>query len=331
MLDVSQDEELECMKWIEDNRPSTTRASYGRYFAEFLEYAKRKNLHHRSEVAIASFMKYCVTERPRKLGRDTAASIIPAAIAAGLRYTDPSALQSTLVTEMKKSIKRTVPMEHRAKKPITPEMLRQMASGVNVSSLEQTRNYFMILMMTLAMLRESEVVVLQMDDARVEDHPEGIGKVLSIYIPWSKTDQPGDGHMVMLAEMEDYRLCPVTWFTAYTALRDPTAEYLFYSLGSNNLARLSEKTPNHIVKKLVKELGFDESSYGYNTSLLCLSIGIRSHSCRRGGCTAAIDAGVDLRTVSRHGRWRSSAINTYIVDSDQTKLSVSKAITGELD
>lgn len=264
VLGHEQDEELECMNWIETHRPLNTRASYGHYFSEFLEYTKRKGLNHRSPVAVASFMKFCATERPRKLGRDTVSGIIPAAIAAGLRYTDATALQSPLVTEMKKAVKRTVAKDHRAKEPMTPQMLREMALRVNVSSLEQTRNYFMILMMTLAMLRESEVVVLQMDDVWVEEHPNGDGKVLYIYIPWSKTDQPGDGHTVMLAEMSDYLLCPVTWFTSYTSLRDPTAEFLFYSLGKKP-GSLSEKTPNHIVKKLVRDLGLDESSYGYSS------------------------------------------------------------------
>lgn len=327
MLDREQDEEVKCMNWIEENRPHNTKRSYGRYFNEFVEYSQRVGIDHRSPVAVASFMKYAVSERPRRLGRDTVTSIIPSAIAAGLRYTDSSALQNPLVVEMKKAVRRTVPKPNRAKDPLTPDMLRQMAERVNVADLEQTRNYFMVLLMTFAMLRESEVVMLQLDDLWI--HEEEDTPSLHVYIGWSKTDQPADGHTVVLAEMEDYLLCPLIWFTAYSNIRDPTQEeYFFYGLGKT-AKPLSEKTPNHIVKKLVKDLGLDDSSFGSSTGVRIDQVVGRSHSCRRGGCTAAIEAGVDLRNVARHGRWKSNAINTYIVDSRQTKLSVSKAIAGE--
>ena len=303
------------MNWIEENRPENTKKTYGRYFNEFASFSERKKLHHRSPVAIASFMKYAVTERPRKLGRDTVTTTIPAAIAAGLRYTDPSALQSPLVREMKKAVQRTVPKEPKVKDPLTPQMIKELSTLVDTSNLEQVRNYFMILVMTLGMLRESEAVNLKKGDLWVEED-EGV-KSLHVYIPWSKTDQAGDGHTVLLAEMDDPSLCPLKWFSIYENMRNDDVEWFFYTLGKEP-RNLSEKTPNHIVKKLVRSLGLDDETYG-------------SHSCRRGGCTAAIEAGVDLRNVARHGRWKSSAINTYIVDSRDTKLSVSKAIMGELE
>ena len=297
------------MNWIEESRPISTRKTYDRYFKEYVNYAKEKGLNHRSPVALASFMKYAVTTRPRTLGRDTVTNIIPASVASGFRYTDPSLLQSKLVSEMKNAVKRKVPKESRAKAPLSPDILRDIARNVTTWDLENTRNYFMVLLMTLAMLRESEAVNITMDDIWIEE--EG-SKSLHVSIPWSKTDQAGDGQVVLLSEMDDFMLCPLIWFDRYCGFRDESQNYLFYSLGKIP-GPLSEKTPNHIVKKLVRGIGLDDRDFG-------------SHSCRRGGCTAAIEAGTDLRTVARHGRWRSSAINTYIVDSRDTQLSVSKSI-----
>jgi len=128
----------------------------------------------------------------------------------------------------------------------------------------------------------------------------------------SKTDQAGDGHAVLLSKLDDDQLCPVKWFKIYDKLRDQQADTFFYHIGEPSKP-LSGNTPNHIVKKFIRGIGLDDETFG-------------SHSCRRGGCTSAIEAGLDIRTVARHGRWRSSAINTYIVDSKETKLSVSKSI-----
>ena len=40
----------------------------------------------------------------------------------------------------------------------------------------------------------------------------------------------------------------------------------------------------------------------------------------------AVESGVDIRLVSKHGRWKSDAILEYVKDSDQTKLSVTRSM-----
>ena len=51
-----------------------------------------------------------------------------------------------------------------------------------------------------------------------------------------------------------------------------------------------------------------------------------SHSCRRGGATAAVATGVDIVLVKHHGRWRSDVVYAYVEDSVVRKLSVSLKI-----
>ncbi len=79
---------------------------------------------------------------------------------------------------------------------------------------------------------------------------------------------------------------------------------------------LSSSTPCHIVKNRLTEIGVDSSNYG-------------SHSCRRGGVTAAVAASVDFHLVKRHGNWKSDAVYLYVVDSVKARLSVSEAILAE--
>jgi hypothetical protein len=78
---------------------------------------------------------------------------------------------------------------------------------------------------------------------------------------------------------------------------------------------LSRNTPYHIVKKWLKRINVDPAGYG-------------SHSCRRGGVTAAVAANVEMLLVARHGNWTSDAVFLYVSDSHKRKLLVSRAILG---
>ena len=54
---------------------------------------------------------------------------------------------------------------------------------------------------------------------------------------------------------------------------------------------------------------------------------IGKHTIRRGGATAAANAGIPDRLFKRHGRWASeSAKDGYLQDSLSSGLSVSKAL-----
>ena len=77
--------------------------------------------------------------------------------------------------------------------------------------------------------------------------------------------------------------------------------------------RMGSKTPNHRVKDLLRRIGVDPTQYG-------------SHSCRKGGCSKAAAAGVELRVLKRHGRWKSWAVFLYIHDSVKKKLEVTSAL-----
>lgn len=299
------------MEWIEKQRPESTTRNYQRYSREFLRYATEKQLNPKSPVAVASFMKYCITDRPRRLGRTTVAVTIPSSVAALYRYSQSQPQNSVLVREMKKAVVKNTPTPGAGRKPLTMKILLRLVMQVDLASMECVRNFFMVLLMMVALLRESEAVHLQNEDVWAEE-VDG-HQVLHVFIQKSKTDQEGDGHTVVVGEGENVLLCPVRWFYKYRQLRGDDDGPFFYSMDKGTRRALADNTPNFIVKKLLTTIGVEAAQYG-------------SHSCRKGGCTAAIEAGTDMRLVARHGRWRSSAINTYIVDSVASKLSVSKAI-----
>ena len=51
-----------------------------------------------------------------------------------------------------------------------------------------------------------------------------------------------------------------------------------------------------------------------------------SHSLRRGGCTSAMLAKVNLHTIKRHGRWKSDAVYLYMVDDMEAKLNLTRSV-----
>ena len=64
---------------------------------------------------------------------------------------------------------------------------------------------------------------------------------------------------------------------------------------------------------MVKSVGLDPALYG-------------SHSLRRGGASAAANAGVVSHVIARHGDWKSDAVFLYITDALANKLAVGDAI-----
>lgn len=285
--------------------------TYSSHIKEYLEYSEAKGLEPDSDIALASFMKHCVTERQRKLGISTVTRVIPSAVNDYFQFrSGKKPGDSPLVLKMKKAIRDSTPKSNLGRLPITPEMLETMVCQMGDSN-EEIRNMFLIILMTLGMLRESEAVALRVSDIQEEKQLNQV--FLRIIIRKSKTDQESEGAAVNLAETKT-SLCPVQWWRIFFPTRNPKSEFVFHQMG--NTLPLSRKTPNHIVKNMLKSIGIDPTKYG-------------SHSCRKGGCTTAVNAGVDLRLVSRHGRWQSNVVMDYIQDSMDAKLSVSQAILKE--
>jgi hypothetical protein len=56
---------------------------------------------------------------------------------------------------------------------------------------------------------------------------------------------------------------------------------------------------------------------------LSLDLGaLSAHSLRKGGATAAANAGVSEESIMAHGRWRSDAVKRYIIRSAELRLQV---------
>ena len=172
------------------------------------------------------------------------------------------------------------------------------------------RDFFMVLLMTFAMLRRSEVVALLRDDVWLDNVNGRV--VLFVLVQKSKVDQLRVGHTIMLgANAKDPDLCVATWFRLYLGLRHES-KFFFHSAFKGHPG-LSRSTPNRTLKRMLATIKVDAALFG-------------SHSCRRGGATAAMAGGVAAHVVMRHGNWLSNAFYKYVVDPLEVSLSVGVAI-----
>ena len=285
--DEASAEKTSLINWITEKRPASTLKKYKVIVDEFLMYAQEKGLDPESDVALASFMRYAITERPRKLGRTTVCQIIPAAIRDYFQYSSgKKPLDSPLVRQTQRVVERETKKGDQDRSPLTMKMLRTMVYQMD-TSVESIRNMFMVILMTFAFLRASEVVQLKLNDVKEEN-----GDSLSVFIRKSKTDQAGDGATIDVAGTGT-EICPVKWYHFFVKVRDRNSTYLFHQLGAGRKADkpLSPSTPNFVVKSLIKSIGIDPLKYG-------------SHSCRKGGCTTALESGLtfDLLQSMDDGR-----------------------------
>jgi hypothetical protein len=304
-----EEEKAHLIAWIEERRNQNTKDSYSTYSKQYLEYTTLRGFDPKSDISLASFMRVSLE---RGLSRSTINSSIVSAAADMYRYDDVPMGRGALITQMKKVVSESTPTPSQ-KKPIEMVHIRRMAVLVKPCFVH-VRDFFMILLMTVCMMRESEAVALLATDVSLDM----IGGVWSLVVKVqkSKTDQVRAGHTILVAPSSLRLTCPLFWYTVYDRLRLKDSRYLFHQtpgVHRSGLEGLSSNTPCHIVKARLAELGIDSSGYG-------------SHSCRRGGATAAVTASVDLHLVKRHGNWKSDAVYLYIVDSAEAQMSVSEAI-----
>ena len=118
----------------------------------------------------------------------------------------------------------------------------------------------------------------------------------------------------------------LTWIVRYFKLCNITDAddcYIFRSIyrnvvtGQSGLKAadkpLAYSTLSEMFKNRFANIGYEDKS---------LSL----HSLRAGGVTLAVEQGVPERLYKEHGRWASDAVQDYITENVENKLSVTKAL-----
>jgi hypothetical protein len=295
--------------WARQNGNEGTKASYRGYAREYLQWCAIHRYPSADPAVVARFLRYALEDR--KLSRGTINNTITSAVADIFRFSKEAPTRDPLVLATKKVVvSKTKAPE--GKQPLPRAILESMIAAATPCE-KDIRDILMFIMMFGGLLRESEAAGLLVEEVWL-DEDDMQGEVLYIFINKSKRDQERRGDTVVLAACPGSPVCPVMWFKLYA--RVARSKVFFFHSTFAQAGRLSNKTPNGLLKQWLKVVGVSDVQAAL----------FGSHSLRKGGATAASAARVRMHLLKRHGRWKSDAVFIYIFDPLVARLEVSRAV-----
>ena len=296
---------------------ASTARSYDRVFKTWISFAETHHLPIFPVNPIA--LGNCLSEIADSSGSFATISTLVAAIARYHwdRFT-PSPTENFSFRRLLQGFRRRLSKPPKPKDPLTPEILASAIHLVRSNGrLQEWRTVARMCFAFYAGCRWSDTVALRISHLQFDS--DG----LSITIPKSKTDQLGRGETVYI-QFAMHPACPVSLIQDYIERLLYEAHqdgYLQPRISSvNGVQRglwnttVSYSTALNDLKLMLTSLGYDASRYG-------------EHSGRRGGATAASDAGVDWTDLMSHGRWKSvSTPLGYLANSRRRQKRVAQAL-----
>ena len=218
-----------------------------------------------------------------------------------------------------KGLARLNPHEQTQALPITPELLSQLHSVMDLNESLDRALWSCFLLTFYLFARKSNMVPPSGSSynnrkhlARGDIHVSDSG--LIILLKWSKTIQLGERHLLVpVIEIPSSVLCPKTAYLRMVS-NLPAASGSPAFLFVNKLGLVETLTHSMFVNNL--------RGFLLKAGVNCL--GFSGHSFRRGGATCAFAAGVPGELVQLHGDWRSDAYLRYLSIPMQQKLSVTQ-------
>lgn len=219
------------------------------------------------------------------------------------------------VKETLKGIRRKVGVKHAKKAPLGLSALSD-ACGRLGRDAEGCRDRAMLTVGWFCTLRSASLVAIRREHMRLvrfaggepiddEEGPEG----LILHLPFTKTDQFGEGRDVAVHVQPDETVCPVLALIAhFAATRFAPGDLIF---------PVSERTVSRLVKRLVANPSHGHKSAREIASCAACAAAVArfaSHSLRRGSATGLARAGVSEREIMRHGGWKSERVMRGYID-----------------
>lgn len=234
----------------------------------------------------------------------------------------PSPTQAGIILKMKRAVVEVTPRP-RSKNPLHIRHFLAFFNLIRRDTFIDVRDFFLLLMMFLAILRRNEAVHLRMQDVYKQELSPGHW-ILVVWVGISsptKTDRGRDGEYMLLdSNPADIRVCPCTWHTLYLEdrkrWRTAPSEFLFVDARPSHKAStacLSGATANTRLK-------------AWTTAIGCAVEEFSSGSARHGGATAIAAARIPPGILKQHGRWKSEAYLVYVHTSLANRLLASRSI-----
>ena len=294
----------------------STAKSYDRAFKYWSDYASTNGLPLLPVNPID--LGNCLSSMADSTGSFSSISTLVASIA---RYHWdrflPSPTENFAFRRLLQGFRRRLSKPPKPKDPLTPEIMASAIQMIRSSHrLQEWRTVARMCLAFYAGCRWSDASSLRVSNLKFDT--EGV----SVTIPKSKTDQLGLGETVYV-QYAEHSSCPVTLLQDYiTKLRygdrDGYLQPRIRSQGGTQSGiwntTVSYSTALSDLKILLASLGLDPSKFG-------------EHSGRRGGATAASDAGVSWPDLMTHGRWKSMATPLgYLANTQRRQRKVASAL-----
>jgi len=202
-------------------------------------------------------------------------------------------------------VKKLTALQTKQARPITPIMLKRMASKVDPSSSEQLAAWAAIVVGFHLLLRKSNLVPNTTNSySQWRDLSRGSfrqsANMLLVKYSWSKTNQYGKQTIVPLAP-NNTMACPVfVMETLAKAAPAPAHKHAFsYMDKQGGLRPLTYNQLQFWLKRWVRQIGLNERFYS-------------THSLRRGGATEAFRSNLPPTAIKMLGDWASECFQEYI-------------------
>ncbi|MCG8075263.1 MAG: hypothetical protein JAY75_03350 [Candidatus Thiodiazotropha taylori] len=209
--------------------------------------------------------------------------------------------------------------------PMTPLILMDMHSFLNLENAGDITIWCVLLFMFFLMARKSNMVPVSVSDfdpdkQLLRQDIKVFPGFLVVLIKWSKTNQFGSRLLkVPLVAIPGSDLCPVKAYKKMITLT-PAADHhpaFLIQYKKGKFRPLLYKQLQDKLKWLVTQTGRDPVQYS-------------THSLRRGGCSFAFKSGVPTSLIQFHGDWASECYRNYLTFDFQEKLSVSEKMAFEI-
>jgi integrase len=184
----------------------------------------------------------------------------------------------------------------RRARALSPDEIRAMVSGLDLTTLAGLRDKALILTAFSLALRVSDAIWLNVEDLSPAE------KGFDVTIALSKTDQEGAGEILPLPYGRSQDTCPVTALRAYLTASGlaGTRGALFRAVGKGASQRLGTGriAPSSVRRILHRAAARAEVDL----------TGLSTHSLRRGAATALYRANVPEKSISALGRWSTVSV-----------------------
>ena len=213
----------------------------------------------------------------------------------------PNPTENPAVRQTMRAVRRTRTTLPEKKAPIRLAELKVIVNALP-QSLTGVRDRALLLLGWAGALRRSEVVGVNVEHLRSE--PSGD---LKLYIPKSKTDQEGAGHLLGIPKAKDPDVCPVTALKVWCEVSGVHTGPLFRPVdrhGNVGEHRLSADAVGDIVKHATGRVDLGRDLFA-------------GHSLRSGFATEAGAQGIEERLIARQTRHTNlEVLRGYIRDGN---------------